>query len=142
MKTINAYLTFNGNCKEAMIFYQKCLGGELIFQTMEDSPLSGQMPKKMKNCILQVKLENEGMILLGTDMVPETGLIKGNAVSLVLNCTSEKEIRSCFKKLSNGGELTAPLKKNFQGNLLGSIRDKYGKHWLLAYSGKVSFVAK
>jgi PhnB protein len=40
MTQINSYLTFNGNCQEAMIFYQKCLGGELTFQTVGESPLS------------------------------------------------------------------------------------------------------
>jgi len=50
--TINGYLTFNGNCREAMNFYKKCLGGELTFQTIGDSPLSEKMNSKMQNAIL------------------------------------------------------------------------------------------
>ena len=34
MTQINAYLTFNGNCREAMQFYTDCLGGELYLQTI------------------------------------------------------------------------------------------------------------
>jgi PhnB protein len=47
MAQINSYLTFSGNCREAMTFYKECLGGELAFQTVGESPLSDQMPKQM-----------------------------------------------------------------------------------------------
>jgi PhnB protein len=39
MTQINAYLTLNGNCREAMTFYKECLGGELTMQAVEDSPI-------------------------------------------------------------------------------------------------------
>jgi PhnB protein len=29
MKALDPYLAFNGNCREAMEFYQKAFGGEL-----------------------------------------------------------------------------------------------------------------
>jgi PhnB protein len=134
MSTINSYLTFNGNCREAMKFYQKCLGGELVFQTIGESPLSEKMPKKMKDCILHATLTNGSLVLMGSDMVGENGLIKGNAVSLTLNCGSEKEIRSCYKKLSAGGKPTHPLEDSFWGALFGGLTDKYGNHWLLSYN--------
>ncbi len=55
---INSYLTFSGNCREAMRFYQECLGGELQIQTIGDSPMAAKMPKKMKNYILHATLTN------------------------------------------------------------------------------------
>ncbi len=57
MTQINSYLTFNGNCREAMNFYKSCLGGELHFQTIGDSPLSEGMPAAMKACILKATLK-------------------------------------------------------------------------------------
>jgi PhnB protein len=134
MSTINSYLTFNGNCREAMKFYQKCLGGKLTFQTIGESPLSQMMPKKMKDCILHCTLTNGSLLLMGSDMVGEDVLIKGNAVSLTLNCVSEKEIRSCYKKLSIDGKATHPLEDSFWGALFGVLIDKYGNHWLLNYN--------
>ncbi len=133
MKTIHSYLTFNGNCREAMLFYQKCLGGELIFQTVGESPLSGKMPAKMKKCILHSELRNNKIILCGTDMVSKNGLKKGNAVSLVLNCSSEMEVMEHYKKLSHGGKQTFSLKNNFSGTLSGELTDKFGQHWILYY---------
>lgn len=132
MKSIDAYLTFNGNCREAMTFYQKCLGGTLRFQTIGESPLSEKLPRKMKACILHATLSNGSLLLTGTDIVLEDGLIKGNAVALVLHCHAEKEIRACYKKLSVKGTPTQPLKKTIHGGLFGGLTDKYGNNWLLS----------
>jgi PhnB protein len=133
MTQINSYLTFNGNCRDAMIFYKKCLGGELVLQTIGESPMADKMPAKMKQCILHSSLTNGALVVMATDCVPENGLIKGNAVSLCLNCSSEQEIKTCYKKLSEGGTVTAPLQSTFWGALFGGRTDKYGNHWLLNY---------
>lgn len=133
MTQINSYLTFNGNCRDAMNFYKDCLGGELVLQTIGESPMADKMPAKMKQCILHSSLTNGSFVVLATDCVPENGLIKGNAVSLCLNCSSEEEIKSCYIKLAEGGTVTYPLESTFWGALFGGLTDKYGNHWLLNY---------
>jgi len=133
MTQINAYLTFSGNCREAMTFYKDCLGGELILQTIGDSPLADKMPEPMKDCILHSTLTNGAITIMGSDMVAEKGLIKGNAVSLMLNCSSEKEIKQAYKYLAAGGESTHPLEISFWGALFGDLTDKYGNQWLLHF---------
>jgi len=133
MEQINAYLTFNGNCREAMAFYQKCLGGELSLQAIEGSPLADQMPDEMKPCILHATLTKAGWVLMASDMVGEEGLIKGNAVSLMLNCASETEIREYYNRLSEGGQATHPLEITFWGALFGGLKDKWGHQWLLHF---------
>ena len=133
MMQINSYLTFNGNCREAMNFYKECLGGELVLQTIAESPMSEKMPPKMRQSILHSTLTNDKMILMASDMVDETGLIKGNSVSLMLNCSSEEEIKKCYASLSKGGEATHPLEHTFWGALFGDLTDKFGNHWLLHF---------
>jgi len=131
---LHSYLTFDGNCREAMTFYQDCLGGELCFQTVGESPLSEKMPQKMRECILHAKLTKDHLILHATDMVCEVGLVKGNNVSLSLQCTSEEEIISSYSKLSSGGSAKHPFEKNFWGALLVDLTDKYGNHWILSFN--------
>ncbi len=133
MTLINSYLTFNGNCREAMQFYQECLGGELRFQTIGESPLSDRMPQKMKVCILHATLTRDQMVLMGSDMINDSGLIKGNAISMVLNCSDEDEIRRCYKSLASGGTADHPLEESFWGALFGDLTDQYGNHWLLSF---------
>ena len=131
---ICSYLTFNGNCREAMTFYRQCLGGVLVVQTVGESPMSEKMPARMKGLILQATLTNGGMVLIGSDMAPETGIIRGNAVALLLNAGSEKELTKWFRKLSAGGQVTHPLQQNYWGALFGGLTDKFGNHWLLNYN--------
>lgn len=134
MIQINSYLTFNGNCREAMTFYKECLGGDLFFQTVGESPLSEKMPKQMKDCILHSTLTKDKLVLMASDMVSETGLIKGNSVSLSLHCSSEEEIKKCYAKLSAEGNADHPLENSFWGALFGDLTDKFGNHWLLNFN--------
>lgn len=133
MTQINSYLTFNGNCREAMTFYADCFGGELTLQTIGESPLADKMPAKMKDCILHATLTNGPLLIMASDMVSDKGLIKGNAISLMLNCSSEEEIRNYYTRLSDGGEPTHPLEISFWGALFGDLTDKYGNQWLLHF---------
>ena len=133
MAQIISYLTFNGNCREAMTFYKKCLGGTLTFQTVGESPLSGKMPKRMKDCILHATLKKDSLALMGSDMVGEEGLRKGNSVSLSLTCSSEDELNNYYAKLSKGGSADHPLKDTFWGAKSGDLTDKFGNHWLLSF---------
>lgn len=135
--TINAYLTFNGNCRQAMQFYKECLGGELHFQTIGESPLSATMPVKMKNCILHSSLTNDAFVLMASDLVDDKGLIKGNTVSLLLDCRSEEEVKERYAKLSSGGKATHPPIISHWGTLFGNLIDKYGNHWILNYNNGI-----
>jgi PhnB protein len=133
MAKINSYLTFNGNCREAMTFYKDCLGGELSLQTIGASPLADKLPAKMKDCILHSSLTNGALVILASDMVGNKGLIKGTSVSLMLDCSSEEEARDFYKRLSAGGEPTHPLEVSFWGALFGDLTDKFGNQWLLHF---------
>ncbi|HEY0771498.1 MAG TPA: VOC family protein [Sphingobacteriaceae bacterium] len=131
--TINSYLTFNGNCREAMEFYQKCLGGNLVFQTVGESPMSEKIPATMKDYILHATLTNGSLILMGSDMGGDQRLIKGTSVSLMLNCSSAAEINNCYEALSMGGQRNNSVEDTFWGALFGDLTDKYGNHWLLHF---------
>ena len=132
MANIQSYLTFNGNCLEAMTFYQECLGGELSVQTVGELPLSDPMPTCMKQCVLHATLIKDNLVLTASDMVPEAGLIKGNSVSLLLNCNSETEARNYYARLSAGGDATHPLSTTFWGAIFGDLTDKFGNQWLIS----------
>ena len=133
MSLIQTYLTFNGNCREAMSFYQQCLGGELQLQTVGESPLADKLPPQMKDLILHGRLSNGNLVLMGSDMVSEDGLTKGNNVSLMLDCSSEEDIRRYYAALVTGGRATHTLEISFWGALFGDLIDKYGNQWLLHY---------
>jgi PhnB protein len=133
MTTLQAYLTFNGNCREAMTFYKDCLGGELMLQPIKDSPMANKLPDNMKDCILHSTLTKERFILMGSDMVGDDGLQKGNSVSLMLDCSTEEELKTYYNNLSTHGEPTHPIENTFWGALFGGLTDQFGHHWLLHF---------
>jgi len=133
MTQINAYLTFKGNCREAMTFYKECLGGELSLQTIGGSPVEAQCPAGMKDDILHAALQKDGLVLMATEMVGQEGLSKGNNFALALSCSSEEEINTFFSNLSAGGQVMHPLKVEFWGAIFGVLNDRFGIRWMLTY---------
>ncbi len=79
-----------------------------MLQTVGESPLAGEMPLPMKESILHATLANDDLLLMASDISGENGLIRGNAVSLMLACSSEKELRQFYKKLAKGGKPPTP----------------------------------
>ena len=82
MRYLNAYLKFNGNCKEAMSFYKDCFGGELTIQKVEDSPLKDKMSPDSLKKVMHATLLSDGLVILGSDMIGSEGLTKGNSILL------------------------------------------------------------
>lgn len=142
MKKISPYLSFNGQCREAMEFYRDCLGGELHFQTVGDSPLSSSMPADMKDTIVHAQLSIRDINIMGSDLAGDHGIQKGNSVSIMLDCSSEKEINECYQQLAAGGEATHPVHVSFWGALFGDLVDKFGNHWLLHFDNRSSVSLK
>lgn len=136
MSRIITYLTFSGNCREAMTFYNECLEGELCIQTIGESPMANKLPCEMKKYILQASITKEDIIILGTDMVSENGLIKGNSVSIFIYCNSENEMKRYYNKLSDGSRQITPPGRTIYGSLFAELTDKYENHWLFNYKLK------
>jgi PhnB protein len=133
MARLNPYLTFNGNCREAMTFYKDCFGGKLDIQTVGESPASAQMPDQMKNSVMHSQLESDKIVIMGSDLVPEK-LSQGNTLALMLDCVNEQEIRSLFEKLAVGGKVNQQVQDTFWGALYGELVDKFGVRWMLNYT--------
>lgn len=129
MAQLNAYIHFNGNCREAMEFYKKCLGGSLELSTFAGSPMESQVPPAMKDKIIHSRLEADGMVIIADDMTRPGMVTVGNNISLCIQSTSMNEIEAYFTKLAEGGKVVQPLTKAFFG-VFGVISDKFGISWI------------
>lgn len=136
MIQLNPYVRFNdAKCKEAMNFYQSCLGGELNLQTVGESPMAKQMDADKQGYIMHATLKGDGFELFGSDMMRDKATV-GDNVSLSLNLTDKKRADEIFAKLSAGGEVFMPLEKVFWGDIFGVVTDKYGFEWMVNCSDK------
>jgi PhnB protein len=136
MAQILAYLAFAGTCAEAMAFYKECLGAELKIMTVGESPVASQMPKESHSKVMHALLSKGDMGLMASDNLDGLPVTKGNAVSLMLNCQSEEEIRSAYSALSRGGSVTTELRKEFWGSLYADVTDRFGMRWMLNFDLK------
>lgn len=133
MMQINPYLTFDGNCREAMTFYRECLGGELTFQTVAETPMADQCPAGMQDHIMHSMLVTDGAALMATDMTRPEGVKTGNDMAISVNFSSEDAINTCYSKLSSDGKVIKPLEESFGNTLFGVVQDRYGKVWMLNF---------
>jgi PhnB protein len=133
MKGLVPYLTFGKDCREAMSFYQEALGGELKLMTVGESPAAGQMPKEMHGLVMHADLSGGAFALMASDDLGGEGVKIGNAINLMVNCSSEEEIRAIFAKLARGGKVGSELKVEFWGSLYGDLTDRFGLRWMLNF---------
>lgn len=124
--SLNPYIFFKGNCREAMEFYKDVFGGELILQTYGEVKMGEE---DQKDLIMHATLANESMSLMGSDT--EKASDKAAKISLSIGGSDEAALRTIFDKLSDGGDVFSELKKEFWGDIFGTVTDKYGIEWMV-----------
>ncbi|KJK26024.1 3-demethylubiquinone-9 3-methyltransferase [Burkholderiaceae bacterium 16] len=128
-----AYLSFNGNCAEAMRFYEQALHGKLeVLMNGADSPMADQIPKEFAHRILHARLVLPGGgTLFGGDCpghLPYEG-IKG--VSIAVDYATTAEAEQVFAALASGGQVTMPMQPAFWARRWGMLTDKFGTPWVV-----------
>jgi PhnB protein len=131
MIQLEPYLTFDGNCRDAMAYYQQCFGGELTMQTVADTPIAAQCPAGMQQHIMHSMLKNDDFTIMATDMQGPDGYKPGNTIALSLNFDEEAKARAYYDMLKAGGNVIDELSKKFWGALFGVVQDKFGMVWML-----------
>jgi PhnB protein len=131
MKTIDPYLIFNGNCRQAMEFYANCLGGDLNIQTYAQSP--GEHPDAVKDKIMHAKLTKGQIVIMASDPHDGSPVTQGNSFFLNLNCDSLEEIERVFKSVGKNGKVLLPLQDMFWGARFGMLTDQFGVNWMFSF---------
>ncbi|HSX17771.1 MAG TPA: VOC family protein [Candidatus Saccharimonadales bacterium] len=124
--SLEPYIFFNGNCREAMEFYKDVFGGELSVNTYGNTP---GMDKFNMDWLMHASLEGGAVKLMASDT--EKASPEAKKVSLSLGGTDEEYMRKIFDSLSAGGEIFMPLKKESWGDIFGSLTDKFGVEWMM-----------
>lgn len=136
MPTLDAYLFFNGNCAEAMRFYQRTLGGKLDMMTHAQSPIADQTPPGSADRIMHARLDIDGRLLMASDTMvgmPYDGM-KGFSLSLIVK--SRDEAKRLFDTLADGGRVTMPMQKTFWAEAFGMVVDRFGTPWMVNAEAK------
>ncbi|MCR3760453.1 VOC family protein [Clostridium felsineum] len=136
---IQAYVNFNGNCREAVEFYAK------VFRTDKSKiMLYGDMPQregfklddKTKNLVLNAELEVKGSKIMFSDITQGMELVVGNNITLVVTINNIEETKSIFNKLKEEGTVVMELQETFWSKSYGYVIDKFGIGWQISYEDK------
>jgi PhnB protein len=133
MPQLNAYISFNGNCAEAMQFYETALDGKLeALMKNSKSPMAGQLPPGSADLVMHAKLVLDNGVLMAGDAMPGCSVYEGmKGFSLALTYPDASQARDVFSRLSEGGKVTMPLESSFWADAFGMLVDRFGTPWII-----------
>ncbi len=130
---VQPYLFFGGRCEEALEFYGRALGAEVLFMTrFKENP---EPQPNMPDCF-EEKVMHATVRIGATTFMASDGRCEGEAVfegfSLSLSVPDEAAAEQAFSALSEGGLVTMPLEKAFWSPKFGMLTDRFGVGWMVS----------
>ncbi|MFC7241982.1 VOC family protein [Catellatospora aurea] len=130
---LNPYISFNGNAREAMEFYQGILGGNLTVSTFGEF---GDKDVPYANQIMHAQLESDaGYTLMASDTPPGMAYHPGDNIAISLSGDDGDRLRGYWEKLTEGGTVGVPLEKQMWGDEFGALKDRFGVNWMVNIAG-------
>jgi PhnB protein len=129
MAVLDSYLFFNGNCAEAMRFYERTLGGKLDMMKYSDGP--PEYPAGSAERIMHARLQLDGRNLMASDAPAGMAMPPMASFSLSLSFPAADEARRVYDALAAGGQATKPLEKTFFADAFGMLNDRFGTPWMV-----------
>jgi len=135
MATLNPYLNFDGNARDAMEFYKSVFGGELNVMTFGDMGATEHEGQAIPaEGVMHAQLESpEGFTLMASDHVGGTPATPNGHISL--SGGESDLLHGYFDRLAEGGTVDVPLEKAPWGDEFGQVKDQYGVNWLVNIAG-------
>jgi PhnB protein len=130
---LNPYISFDGNAREAMEFYEGVFGGTLSLSTFGEF---GDQNAPNSDKIMHGMLETDsGFTLMGADTPPHQEYDPGNNFAVSLSGDDGAELRGYWDKLSGNANVTVPLEKQMWGDEFGMCVDRFGVAWMVNIAG-------
>jgi PhnB protein len=130
MPQLNAYLSFDGNCAEAMRFYERVLGGTLeAMIAYGQAPGYEQMPASHADKIMHAYLVHPDFALMAGDMPPGQPYDGVKGIMMTMTYPTAAEARRVFDALAERGNVQMPLGETFWADAFGMCIDRFGVPW-------------
>ncbi len=131
MKQLTPYIDFNGQCQDALSFYQQAFGQAKVdiktFADMHDDSLT----EEQKQRVMHAEFEADGVKFMATDGQQSNPSTQGTHIHLSILLDSNEEQSRLFEALSDGGQVVMPLQDTFWGSRFGMCTDKFGIQWMM-----------
>ncbi len=128
---LNPYLHFNGNCEEAIKFYEQVLGGKIeAMMTHAGTPAEQHVPPEWQNKIMHACLRVGDEVLMASDAPPEH-YQKPQGFSVSLSIDKPADAQRIFDALAVDGKVQMPFQQTFWAYRFGMVVDRFGTPWIV-----------
>ncbi len=130
---LNPYLSFRGQAREALTFYQEVFGGEFVISTFGEfgDPPPGVEGSQVMHGQLETPL---GFTLMCSDVPGSMEMTQGDSITVSLSGDDAEALRGYWERLSADGTVVFPLERQMWGDEFGQCKDKFGVPWLVNIS--------
>lgn len=130
---IRPYLTFKGECQEAINLYSRAFKTEasqiMRFSDIPQNPDNPmQIPDSQKNWVLQATLPFGDNFMRLSDCLEELNDVPSERVAIAVECSVDT-VKHAFAVLSEEGKVGIPLQQTFFSPCHGVVHDKFGVMW-------------
>jgi PhnB protein len=131
---VTVYLNFPGNCREALAFYEKHLGGKILnISTFEQMPGPQNLPAGFdKNNVMHARITVGDSLIMASDGPPGRTEPMRSAY-LALSVDNNEDAERIYKALAEGGEVFMAMNETFFAHRFGQFRDKFGVNWMVIH---------
>ena len=128
------YLSFNGNCQEALTFYAELFGGTVESFVPWQAEMIADMPGATVDHVMHGSITIDGATIAGSDQFGDMYSPAGN-VSLMIDIDDFTKAKSIFNALAEGGQIVMPFGKTFWADGYGFCTDRFGIMWQVNSTG-------
>jgi PhnB protein len=136
---VQPYLFFNGKCEEAIEYYKKVLGAEVLmlmrFKENPDKPGPEKVSPALDDKVMHACMKIGETEVMASDGMG-TGKLEFKGITLSLTVASEAEADRLFNALANGGQVQMPIGKTFFSPRFGMVADRFGVSWMVIVAKK------
>lgn len=136
---VQAYLFFNGRCEEAVEFYKRALGAEVLMlmrnQDSPEPPPPGMLPPGSDKKVMHVSLRIGETTVMASDGL-NSGDTQFKGFSLSISADDKATADRLFAALAEGGKVDMPLGKTFWSPWFGMVTDRFGVGWMVSLAGQ------
>ena len=125
---LDVYVNFRGTCEEAFRFYERELGGRVLFITRHGERPNPSIPSGWQDKVLHAQMQIGGMNVMGAD-VPTAEPMRSAYLSLTVDTPAEAD--RIYERLSESGEIFMKMETTFFANRFAMLRDRFGVSWML-----------
>ncbi len=129
--TLNPYLNFNGNCEEALRFYETALGGNIdCLIPHAGTPAEAHVAPEWRDQIMHGRITGNGQAIMASDACGER-YQQPQGFSVALNIKEPAEAERVFRALSENGQVRMPIQETFWAHRFGMVVDRFGTPWMV-----------